>query len=226
MTTNRKWFLLAACWLSGVVLGAQTATAPVYEVGVVTAISKGALYIGGIPHSIATVDAGRGTKRVAVQTMGVMQPLKVGESLSFAGPYITVNSELIVNTNAGFIFRFAEKSMAEHTQEMMDQAEAQAKEAAKSGIPNAVPIMLMESKEQAEESSYKRRTDLLIAILTLIVTLLAFERVHTLVTITLRQIKSLITKFASKKPLPERQAAKQGAPADVPDDTSPQQGRS
>lgn len=219
---NFKWILLIVFWLSSSALGAQTAAVPNSEVGVVTEISKGILYIGGVQHSIVSIDTKRGIKRVAVQTMGVMQPLKVGESLSFAGPYITVSSELIVNTNEGFMFRPAEKSMAEHMQEMMGKAEAQAKEMEESGIPNAVPILLTESKEQTEERSYKRRTDLIIAVLTLVVALLAFKQIRRFMAATRQWIKSLIAKSSS---LSEKQSVQQNSTADGSVDVSPRRDR-
>jgi hypothetical protein len=91
-----------------------------------------------------------------------MQPLRVGESLSFSGTTITVNSEQVINTKDGFLFRPAEKSMAAFMADMQAQAQAQMKKAAKSGIPNAVPTMLLESPEQTQEAASKRRTDILL----------------------------------------------------------------
>ena len=76
---NEKSACMALC--SGIVVFRQCFRAAIcnntccYN-GVVTTISEGTLYIHGIPHCIATVDTNQGAKRVAVPTMGVMQPLQ------------------------------------------------------------------------------------------------------------------------------------------------------
>lgn len=153
------------------------------ETGVVRSISDGVLYIGGIPHSIAIVETESGTKRVAVPAM-LQQPIQVGESLSFSGNSISVNSESVINSQSGFVFRGAEKPMAAYMADIMREAQAQEEEAAKKGIPNAVPITIMETAAQLREkaqaeaaSASQRRTDMLLTVLSIILALLAFEKV-------------------------------------------------
>lgn len=200
------WALVVIFGLSSLVQDANAATTATAEVGVVTSVSEGSLYIGGIPHSIATVNTGYGDKRVAVPTMGGMQPLQVGESLTFSGPNIFINSDPVINTREGYIFRASEKSMAAFMADMTSKAQAQAEKAAKNGIPNAVPTMLMETPAQLQEKAQtqaadaaKWRTDLLLTLLSLIVVLLAFERMQRIIVVPMRWIKS---RFA-KRPMPK-----------------------
>lgn len=55
---------------SGIAYGAHAAAAPVSYTGVVTKISGGVLYIGGISHRVATVNTAQGTKLVACSNNG------------------------------------------------------------------------------------------------------------------------------------------------------------
>lgn len=214
------WALVVIFGLASLVQDANGATTSTAEVGVVTFVSEGSLYIGGIPHSIATVNTGHGAKRVAVPTMGGMQPLQVGESLTFSGPSISINSDLVINTHEGYIFRASEKSMAAFMADMTSKAQAQAEEAAKKGIPNAVPTMLMETPAQLQEKAQaeaagaaKRRTDLLLTLLSLIVALLAFERMQHLIVAPIRWIKS---RFAKQTVPKAKESAQQSVPPDPP----------
>ena len=180
--------------------------------GIVTSVSEGSLYLGGITHAIATVNTEQGAKRVAISTMGVMQPLQVGESLSFSGTTITVNSEQVINTKDGFLFRPSEKSMAAFMADMQAQAQAQMEKAAKSGIPNAVPTMLLESPEQAQEAASKRRTDLLLTVMSVVLALLAFERIQQLTKAPVRWVKS---RFRKERAIASEEAAQQQVPRDA-----------
>lgn len=199
MKYRLAWILGVVFLFSGITYGAQAQHQQSSYTGVVTTISEGILYIGGVAYCIATVSTVQGAKRVAVPTMGVMQPLQVGESLSFSGPAITVNSDLVINTREGFIFRMAEKSMATYmadmNRQMQAKAQTQAREAEKSGVPNAVPIMLMESQAQVEQSGSKRRTDILLTLLSLITALLAIERIQHFAVAPVRWIR---TRFAKR----------------------------
>ena len=136
--------------------------------------------------------------RVAVPTMGVMQTLQIGESLSFSGPNINVNTGFVINTEEGFIYRASEKSMGEYVEEQMRQAQAQVQvqmaEAAKTGIPNAVPTFLTESAAQAREGASKRQMDLLVALLSIIVAILAIDRVPRLISRPVHWIKLRLAK--------------------------------
>lgn len=221
------WALAVIFGLTSLVGDANAATTSTAEVGVVTSVSEGTLYIGGIAHSIATVNTGHGAKRVAVPTMGGMQPLQVGESLTFSGPSISINSDLVINTREGYIFRASEKSMAAFMADMTGKAQAQAEEEAKNGIMNAVPTVLMETPAQLQEKAQagaagaaKRRTDLLltllslvVALLALVVTLLAFERMQHLAVAPIRWIKS---RFAKQSVFKAKESAQQSLPPDPP----------
>ena len=211
MKSQLAWLFVAVLWFSGSVFGQQSAITPAAYNGVVTTISEGTLYIHGIPHCIATVDTNQGAKRVAVPTMGVMQPLQIGESLSFAGPTITVNSILVINTQEGFIFRATEKGMAAYMADVMNSAQAKAMEAEKSGIPNAVPTLIVESREQVEQSTTKRRTDILLTLLSLLVALLAYERIQHFAVAPARWIR---TRLAKRTTPPGGQSAQQTAPTE------------
>lgn len=197
MTRRSTWFLLGLLCLVPMAYGNQNPSTPA-GTGVVTAVSQGTLYIGGIAHSIATVETERGTMRVAVPTMGVMQTLQIGESLSFSGPNINVNTGFVINTEEGFIYRGSEKSMGEYVEEQMRQAQAQVQvqmaEAAKTGIPNAVPTFLTESAAQAREGASKRQMDLLVALLSIIVAILAIDRVPRLISRPVHWIKLRLAK--------------------------------
>jgi hypothetical protein len=185
------------------------------ETGVVRSLSDGVLYIGGIPHSIAVVETESGTRRVAVPAMS-QQPVQVGESLSFSGNNINVNSELVINTQAGFLFRGAEKNMAAYMADLMHQAQAQEEESAKNGIPNAVPITVMETAAQLREkaqveaaSASQRRTDLLLTVLSIILALLAFERVAHITKSFLLRLKSSAA-FRRRRRMPVEGAQQSG----------------
>lgn len=197
MRKTATWLFVGLFCLSSMAYGDLNTSTPT-GTGVVTAVAEGTLYIGGFAHSIATVETEGGTVRVAVPTRGVMQALQIGESLSFSGPNIDVTSGLVINTREGFIFRAAEKSMGAYMAEQMSQAkaaaEAQMAEVAKTGIPNAVPTLIMESQEQAQEGASKRRMDLLLMVLSILVAVLAFERIPRLITKPVHWIKSRLAK--------------------------------
>ena len=213
MKHQRKWIGLGLLIpLSLLAAASEAMSQPEVYTGVVTSVSEGSLYLGGITHAIATVNTEKGSKRVAISTMGVMQPLQVGESLSFSGTTITVNSEQVINTKDGFLFRPAEKSMAAFMADMQAQAKAQMEKAAKSGIPNAVPTMLLESPEQTQEAASKRRTDILLTVMSLVLALLAFERIQQLTTAAVRWVKS---RFGKKRPTASEEAAQQQVPRDA-----------
>ena len=101
--------------------------------------------------------------------------------------------------------------MAEFIANKMSQAQLQAEKAAESGIPNAVPIMVMESSEQAAESATKRRTDMLLTLLSIIVALLAFERLQHFIVAPFRWLKS---RFVKPTTTAESKTAEQTGPAD------------
>lgn len=220
MKTRRKWVFFAVLSFSSIATASKTPDQPPIYSGVVTAVLDGSLYMGGISHSIATVNTDQGPKRVAVSTMGVMQPLQVGESLSFSGPTITVNSESVINTKDGFVFQPAEKSMAAVMVDMQSKMQAQVQEATRSRIPNAVPTMLMETPEQMEEGAAKRRTDLLLTLMSVVLTLmsvvlalLAFERMQHFAVAPIRWIKSKVRRPGV---VVDKPAAQQMVQADGP----------
>lgn len=197
--SSRCLGLVVLLLLSAQVVAAEKAKT---HSGVVTSISGGSLYLDGIPHMIATVQVsgGKDEERVAFSTLGVMQGLQVGESISYAGPVIWVNLEPVVNTKAGFFFRPNEKSMSAFMAEMQANAQKQAQELSKAGIPNAVPTVLMQTSEQAEESASERRTDLILTIMSIVLALLAFDRLRSLVVGLYRWVRD---RFAKKSIQPE-----------------------
>lgn len=178
MTCRRKRMLLGVMVPLCMLASASMAAKPQTSAGVVSAISQGSLYLDGIPHMIATVDTPIGRKRVAFSTIGVMQALQVGESVSFSGPVILVNAEQVINTKAGFFFRPAEKSMSAFMADMQASAQRHAEAQANSGIPNAVPTVVLQTSEQEEASTSERRTDLLLTIFSIVLGLLAFDRLR------------------------------------------------
>lgn len=84
--------------------------------------------------------------------------------------------------------------MEDMNRQMQAKVQAQAMEAAKNGIPNAVPTLLMESREQVEQSDSKRRTDIILALLSLITALLAIERIQNFAVVPVRWIRARFVK--------------------------------
>lgn len=164
------------------------------EVGVVTEVRPGTLYIAGFAHAIALVDTAQGPKRVAVPSIGVLQSIQVGESLVFSGPNLHLADEPVVNTSKGFVYRAAEKSMAAYLAEQIrvgqEQAQRMRADAAKTGIPNAIPTFVQESSQQARERTANRRTDILLWTISFIVALLAIERLPALAVRLLRWLRA------------------------------------
>lgn len=167
-------------------------------VGKVKVIAEGSLYVGGVPHSVVTFDTSNGTEIVAVPTIGaVTQPIKIGETFMFSGPIIRVGQDSIVNTHDGYVFRKAEKSMAQFQAEMMKNAQEQMEKLVGQGIPNAVPTIGLQTSEQAATSTERRRTDILLTLLSLVVALLALDRIPRLIAGPVRWFRSRFGKTRS-----------------------------
>jgi len=166
--------------------------------GKVVVIAEGSLYIGGLPHSIVSFDTGKGIEKVAVPTIGaVTQPIKVGETFIFSGPLIKVGENSVINTREGYVFRKEEKSMAQFQAEMMKEAQSQMEKLAAQGIPNAIPTLGLQTAEQAAESAESRRTDILLALIALLVALLAFDRIPRIFAVPIRWLRSRFGKTHS-----------------------------
>lgn len=163
--------------------------------GTVVSVSPGSLYIGGVPHNILTLRVGNNTELVVIPSFGpTMQPISPGETVIFSGPKVTVGTDAIVNTQEGYIYRAAEMSMAQYQAKMMEKAQKEMDKQAKSGIPNAVPILQLQTPAQATESAFSRRTDLILASLAILVGLLALDRVWRMLVVPITWVRSRFKK--------------------------------
>ena len=153
--------------------------------GVVTNIVGGILYLDGFQYRIASVKTQKSEIKIAIP-VSMNFPLKVGEHLVFSGSFINLGKDEVLDTRTGFVFRESEGDYQSFIEGMMKNAQTQADELAKKGIPNAIPTTIMETeqqkKEKVEETESARRDrkiDLILTIMGLILGILSLDRAAT-----------------------------------------------
>ena len=171
-------------------------------VGEIVGHKQGLAYFKGLEGKVVSVQTQNTTVEVFVTQLGTTAP-QVGETIYFSGTTATFADFIVVNTNEGYLYRLSGKTLLEQMQERMAEAQKEMALLSSKGIPNAVPIMTVESKAQKEEKRTKEEeerqtsnTNLLLSLISIFLAILALERVPTLAIPVINFIKRI---FKSKK---------------------------
>lgn len=143
--------------------------------GTVQSIQDGVIHFSITPYHLVVLKTASGNVTVAVP-ISTTTPIHIGESIAFSGTNASINSQNIIDTSAGYVFRPAEQDYQQYIANMMNQAQQQAQKAQRTGTPNAVPTVTMQTAQQAQSATEQRNTDLTLSVLSLLVGILALER--------------------------------------------------
>jgi hypothetical protein len=200
VATHPSFIVAVAAFVGGFSISAASEELPSF-LGSVRSVKPGILYILGQPFRIAVVDVAGKLTNVAIPS-DPYQAAKVDDTISFSGPQLIVAGEPIVDTSKGFVYRADAKDFMETMAELVHDEQRQAEEAAAQGIPNTVQTSIVLTKEQKEQAAKAeeaatsdRRLNYILALLSLVVTVLAFERIPKLVEIP---VKMAIRHFKAK----------------------------
>ncbi len=170
--------------------------------GEVVAVRQGIMFLDSTPHRVVSLKTRDGILDVAVPAVGAT-PVLVGEKLLFAGRTMSFNAKALIDPRGGYVYRESDKDMGQLMAEMQAQVQSQVASAAASGEPNAVPTVIVESRQQRDErqareaeEAQKRRIDLLIAITALLVAIVALEKVPKAFTTGARLLKRIVERTA------------------------------
>lgn len=185
-------FWLLVCSADGLAETSQT-DRTISGKGVVISSEPGLIYVNGHEQRIINVQTETGAVRVFAPSMGTAA-VSSGEKISFTGHIEKIDGIDVINTMTGYIYRQTAKSIQEQMMEQMQQMQRQQQQQIEKNpdiIPNAVPITMLETKEQKTDS----QLSFTLAILGVLLALLSFEKVPRLIHVLLIPIKAIANKI-------------------------------
>ena len=149
--------------------------------GTVTKVEHGVVYRSGMPFQIVRIRSGSKQVAILAPTM-TMQPIIVGEKLSYEGLKFNVNGfGDVIDTSKYYLVRKDEKTMQEASAEMMAQMTNASK-----GDPSAsaIPSYIVQSNDQMKQSEKDRAdtaardwTAISISVLSLVIALANAQKI-------------------------------------------------